>query len=261
MKWIDTTLSWFFPRLLVAGTPWEAVWLAKEHQTFLLIARIIFPIMMIGELAHFLFYDKPMGLTPIDHWWQFRLTMATIGFVTFLFYVSPLAKRRWYKLPALIAFFSLCVSQALTYKWYGHEAWVFAFLWVIGTSIALRTSALKSLAYASVAICAQIVVYLDTALSTSDIVSGSIVSLSMVLVVRSSYLSDIRSFILDQEHVAAQRKIAELNSELATRVRAFIPQVIANRMETAIDRDRRSVLEASVDVLQAKSATSRMSFQ
>ena len=98
----------------------------------------------------------------------------------------------------------------------------------------------------------KLLVYQHTELELSDITSGTIVTISMILIVRSSYISDLRNFILNQQNVDAQKQIADLNSELATRVRAFIPQVIANRMESAIDRDRRSVPEASVDVLQAR---------
>ena len=156
MRWFDNTITWLFPRLLIAGTPWETPWNEKEKQTFLLVARLIFPIMAIAAIAHFYFYDLPMGLSPIEHWFTFRWTMALIGLATFAIYVSPITKISLYKVPAIITLWGLCFSQALTYYWYGHEAWVFAFLWVIGTAMALRMSALNSVIYALVTIATQV---------------------------------------------------------------------------------------------------------
>jgi class 3 adenylate cyclase len=74
----------------------------------------------------------------------------------------------------------------------------------------------------------------------------------MVAVFRSGYVADIRNFLLNQENIAAQRKIIELNIEFTDRVRAFIPKVIADRLEAFVERERMTVLQASVEVLRPR---------
>jgi class 3 adenylate cyclase len=69
------------------------------------------------------------------------------------------------------------------------------------------------------------------------------------MVVRSSLLSEVNSFLLGQENIAAQKKIIELNLDFAERIRSFIPRVIAQRLENYVEKERMTVLEASIEVL------------
>ena len=111
---------------------------------------------------------------------------------------------------------------------------------------------MKSLLFAGFTISTQAPVLLDAGIQASYIFTGSVVTLAIALVVRSSNLSDVRSFLLYQENIAAQRRIIELNIEFSERIRSFIPRVIAQRIDVCMDQHRMSVIEASIEVLAPK---------
>jgi len=113
-------------------------------------------------------------------------------------------------------------------------------------------SALKSVMFAGFAITTQIPILLDADTPSSYIFTGSIVTVAVALVVRASYLFEVRSFLLDQENIASQKKIIELNIEFADRIRSFIPRVIAQRIDRYMETDRMNVLEASIEVLSPR---------
>lgn len=72
------------------------------------------------------------------------------------------------------------------------------------------------------------------------------------MIIRTSHMADIKNFVLNQENIAAQKQIIELNIEFADRVRAFIPKVIARRLEEYISQHRLTVIQAAVEVLKAR---------
>lgn len=253
MTWFDSVVSWLFPRLLVEGTSWEHDWLEKEREAFLTVCKFFFPLVATGYLANFFLYDQRMGLEPIESWFAFRVSMAALTLLTFAFYMLPFATRtRWYRIPAIVACWALSLSQAFVALWHGREAWVFCFLFVVASMMLLRMSALSSFWLAATIIATQTPVLLSAGVPVSDISSGTIVTLGMILVVRSSYLSEVRNFILNEENISAQKKIIELNADFAERIGAFIPRVIANRLQNHVNQDGKTILEASVDVLQAR---------
>ena len=74
------------------------------------------------------------------------------------------------------------------------------------------------------------------------------------MVLKASHVADVRNFVLNQENIAAQKKIIELNIEFSDRLRAFIPKVIADRLETHVKRNRLTVIQAAVEVLKPRHA-------
>jgi class 3 adenylate cyclase len=253
VNWFDSIVSWLIPRLLVEGTSWERDWLEKEREGFLIVCKFFFPLVSAGYIAHFFMYDLRMGLEPIERWFAFRVSMTLLTLLTFAFYMMPVAMRaRWYRLPAIVTCWALCLSQAFVALWHGREAWVVCFLFVIATMMLLRMSALNSFWLGAAIVATQTPVLLAAGASVSNISSGTIVTLGMVLVIRTSYLSEVRNFILNQENITAQKKINELNTDFAERIGAFIPRVIATRLQNHVNNDGKTILEASVDVLQAR---------
>jgi class 3 adenylate cyclase len=193
-----------------------------------------------------------MGLEPIEQWFNFRMTTAGALLVCFAFYLSPFAKQRFYKIPAVLVCGALCISQAFVAKWYGLEAWVFCFLFVLAAVLVIRSTALKSLVFATVIIAIQAPILIDANVALSNVISGAIVTIMLTLAIRSAYLSDVRHFLLNQQHNQDQMRINELSIEFSNRIASFIPKVIAKRLDTYVNRDRMSVLEASVEALKAR---------
>jgi class 3 adenylate cyclase len=253
MKWFETTIAWLFPALLVNGTPWAADWAEKERAAFVYGACFMFPIIAVAYVLHLIFYDMAMGLEPQDLWVKYRLGVALACMLGFAFYMSGLADRiRWYRLPAILICALFSILQAFVAHWHDPSVWIWCFLLVIGSTMILRMSALNSFAFAGAIVAVQTPILLDAGVPGTYIFSGSLFTMAMVALIRASYLAEVRNFLLNQENMAAEHKIAELNTEFAGRVRAFIPRVIAERLETYVDREGRTVLEASLDVLQAR---------
>ena len=225
------------------------MWEEKERESFLLVSRLFYPLAAIAYIAHYFFYDIPNNLEPIEDWMLFRIFMASLAVVTFCFYISPLTKFGWYRLPALLTCWVIPQSQAYVTLVHGLETWMFCYILLALTTLALRMSAMKSALFVALTVATQIPVLLEAQLQTSYMFTGSIVTLVFTMVVRSSLLSEVNSFLLGQENIAAQKKIIELNLDFAERIRSFIPRVIAQRLEDYVEKERMTVLEASIEVL------------
>ncbi len=249
MKWFDSAIAWLFPSVLVEGTPWNQLWLEKDRESFLFSVRLFFPLVAIVYVAHYFFYDVVNKLEPIGFWLTFRLFVAGCASFTFLFYLTPATRWAWYKLPAVAMCWLLCQAQAYVALWHGLESWVFCYFLIVVCTFALRLSAFKSILFVGLTIGTQTPVLIEANIPATYIFTGSIVALMASLVLRSSYLSEVKSFLLNQENIAAQKRIIELNMEFADRIRSFIPRVIAQRIDDCMDKQRMSVLEASIEVL------------
>lgn len=228
------------------------MWEEKERATFTLICRFFFPIAGLLYVGHFYFYDLAMGLEPTQKWFTFRMSVAALSFLTFAFYASPLASSRFHKVPAIITTWVFCYTQSLVTTWWDGTPWLFSFVFTTGAVMVIRSSPLNSIALASLIIATQTPPLIEAGVPLSSIISTGFVCLIVLLVVRTSYMADIRNFVLNQENIAAQKKIIELNIEFADRLRAFIPKVIASRLEDYINQNRLTVLQAAVEVLKAR---------
>ncbi len=252
MKWFESTISWLFPTILVDGTPWKSMWAEKDKESFLATAKIFYPVAALVYALHFFFYDLPNNLEPIESWFLFRLAMVSVALVTLGFYLSPLRRIRWYKLPAIVACWCFCQAQAYVAYWYGLESWIFCYVILAVVVVSLRMSALLSSFFVAFTVSTQAPVLLDGGIAATYIFTGSMVALAFTIVARSSYLTEVKTFLVNQENIAAQKKIIELNLDFSERIRSFIPRVIAERMEDYVERARMTVLEASIEVLAPK---------
>ncbi len=178
--------------------------------------------------------------------------MASITMAAFAFYMSPLTKFRWFRLPAIIASWCICQAQAYVALWHGLESWVFCYILIALVIIPLRMTALMSSLFVILTVSTQAPILIEAGIPNTYIYTGAMVSLLFVVVVRSSYLAEVRTFLIDQENIAAQKKIIELNLDFFERIRSFIPRVIAERMEDYVERARMTVLEASIEVLSPR---------
>jgi len=252
MKWFDGLVAWLFPNILVEGTPWRSMWLDKQRASFIQAIKPFLLLAAVIYIAHYFFYDKPNNLEPLERWLAFRVAMASVALVALAYYVSPYVHRRFYRIPALTVCWLICYAQAYVALWHGRESWIFCYILIVACVLGLRMSALKSVMFAGFAITTQIPILLDADTPSSYIFTGSIVTVAVALVVRASYLFEVRSFLLDQENIASQKKIIELNIEFADRIRSFIPRVIAQRIDRYMETDRMNVLEASIEVLSPR---------
>ena len=250
MHGFEKFIAWMYPKLLVSGTKWEDEWRALEKGSFVFTARIVLPLISLVYVLHFYFYDVPMGLEPRDRWMTFRFSIAAIAMFAFFVYLFASESLKFFRLPAILVLWLVCAAQGLAMVWYGQETWVFGFILVASFAIILKMSPLGSMGFSFLAIGSLIPFYVYAGLGFPDIATGSMVTLAIALLARSSSLSDVENFLLTQQNVEAQSRIAELSGELADRMRAFVPREIASRVDSSVTEDRRSVIDAYIEIMQ-----------
>jgi class 3 adenylate cyclase len=252
MKWIESFITYCFPKILLDGKPWRAMWEEKDQQQFVTICKVFFFAAGVGYIGHFFFYDIPMGLHPIEDWLLFRSAAAAASFLAMFFYFSPLANTKLRKLPAIAATWLYCYTQAMITTWWDGTPWLYSFVFVSGCVMVVRASPLSTVVLAVIFMASQAPYLLEAGVPLSSIVSTAFVTIILVLILKSSYAADIRNFVLSQENIAAQKKLIELNIEFSDRLKAFIPKVIADRIETLVTQKQTSVLQAAVEVLRPR---------
>ncbi|MEM1434779.1 MAG: hypothetical protein AAGG11_12030 [Pseudomonadota bacterium] len=249
---LEKVISFIFPLSLLEGTPWLGAWKEKEQKDFVALARVFFPIAAAVWLGHFFVFDLAMGLEPITHWLVFRLAMTSIAIAVTLYYLSPLAQRSFYRLPAVCSMIVFCYFQARVTVWYPDAPWLYCFLFVGISSIVLQTSVLRTIAYALAAMAAQWASLLEANLPLPTALSAGLVTLILILASRSGYAADIRYFLLSQQNLDAQRRNIEMNIEFTDRIKSFIPGEIASRLEQFISEKNATVLQAIDEVLRPR---------
>src|SRR5512143_348618 len=110
--WLDRIISWVLPTIALEGTPWLQLWQANQRRDFIVRARLLYLIVGLAYVGHYLFFDRVMNLEPIEFWFQFRMSMFLLAWLTAGFYFVPaLYGLRYYKLPAMIAGAVFCYFQ------------------------------------------------------------------------------------------------------------------------------------------------------
>ena len=90
MKWFESLVAYLFPTILIEGDAWRSQWDENERESFVVIVRILFPFVSLGYVLHYFLFDKPMGLEPLEHWFNFRMITAAALLACFAFYLDPL---------------------------------------------------------------------------------------------------------------------------------------------------------------------------
>ena len=252
MNWIQTVFCWMSPSLMLRGSPWYGMWLHKQKQSFAAGMKPFFAIAGTAYALHFFFYDLPNQLQPLEIWFGFRFGMASLAIAGYLICSVERAPSWILKSCGLSYCFLICLSQALVAASYGRESWVFCYILVIACSLGLRMSAFSSALFSISMIIIQAPLVLESGIPFSYVFTGSVVAVSISIVVRLTGFFEANSFRLDQENLEAQRKIIELSIEFSDRLRSFIPKVIARRIEDFIESKGMNIIESSVQVLAPK---------
>lgn len=249
---MDKFLTYTFPNSLLEGTPWNSAWNEKERKEFNGLAILFFGIAAALYIGHYYFFDLPTGLEPREHWFHFRASMTGLCLATVGFYISPLAKNKYYRLPTVVTGLVCCYFQARVSVWYPEAPWLYCFAFIILFTFLLQTSPLKSFVFASIAAAIQYSSLREAAVPLPAIISAFLVIVIMILATRSAYISNIRFFLLTQQNTDSQRKNIELNIDFTDRLKSFIPEQIALRLENRLADGRTTVLQAIDDVLRPK---------
>jgi class 3 adenylate cyclase len=251
--WLDRIISWIFPSLTLQGTPWHQLWESKERREFVFRARILYVIVGLAYVAHYLFFDRVMKLEPLEFWFRFRMSMLLVAWLTAGFYCLPsLYALRYYKLPAMIAGAVFCYFQSRVLVWYEGGLYFYAFAFVIVATVVLRLSIAPSVAYGSALIASQWSSYLEAGIEVPLLFSATAITLIFIVFARSGHVSEVKYFKANQQNIENQRRIIELNIEFADRIRAFLPKEISSRLFRYVEEKRMTILQAIEEVLRPR---------
>ena len=250
MKALEQTLLFLFPTAQLSGAEGAHGWATRQFQSFIQVSRFFFLSVAAGYLSHYFLFDRVLELEPIETWFRFRMATVAICVACFAYYCSPYVHPKAYKIPAAFCALVLCYSQSRVTVWYPEAPWIYCFVFVLACSMLLRTTPLLSLMFATVALALQIPSLLESGLESSEIFSAAFVTVGIICVVRASYNSELRNFVLNEENIQAQERVIELTQEYSNRVSSFIPRVIAKRLQYKVDQEQISTFEASLEVLR-----------
>ena len=184
-----------FPTFLLDGTPWLESWKEKEHQASRNILRIALPILGFGWAAHYYFYDLPMGLEPTNDWFLLRAVGFIVCILLGALYLTDKIPTKLLKVPAVLGFSTIVYLQSLTVVWHGEFTWVFLFVLMIAFSMILRLSSFFSAVISLSFLAISLPNLIEGGVSVPDIATGAIISTLIVMVIRTSFLQDIKANI------------------------------------------------------------------
>ena len=144
----------------------------------------------------------------------------------------------------------MCYWQASSMLWFEGSLYLYAFAFVILGAITLRTSLLKSMAFATVTLATQYPAYLATDISRPLIYSATVMTLVFIYIFRSKYLDDIKYFLAVQQNATSQKQVIELSIDFNDRIRALLPKEISRRLTYYLSKRGLTVLQAMDEVLQ-----------
>ena len=252
LKWFESIITYLVPTILIDSAQWRSEWDAEQNESFVKACRVTFPIVAFAYIANYVFFDRVVGLEPLQSWLFFRVGMATLCTVIFVFYLSRYAFSKFHRIPALTGVFLVCYSQAWVTVYYGKEAWVFFFLMVLLSALILKLTSLQAFIWSSILIITAAPVLMNGGLETANLMSGSIVVVLASVTLRATTLTDVQLFLSKKNTEVAQQEVVKISEEFSERIKSFIPKVIADRLSTLMEEERLSVVEASIEALRAK---------
>ena len=250
---LDRAIRTLMPTVALEGTGWLSAWLDKDRKDFLVVARVMYPLISLAYVLHFFMFDRPMKLEPTQLWMSFRFSMAALAAVLFLLYLSPsFTATRYYKAPAMLAGLVFCYFQGRVLVWYDQSVYFYCFGFAIVATILLRSTVTKSVGYAALLLAVQWNSFHEAAIGEPLLYSATAITLIFVVFARSGYAAELRYFIAEQKNTESQRKLIELNIDFTDRLKAFLPKRISQRLSSYIERNNMTVLQAIEEVLHPK---------
>ena len=256
MRWLETIRHVFFPRLSLQATPWVSLWEARERQVVTLASRVTLPLACLVLVAHYLFVDMPLGLQPARNWMAFRF--GTAGLATCMFLATLLKgyeTARFFRMPLALSGVGLSVMQAVSMTWWNGVPYFYTIAIPCIMCLIMQDSPSRSALYLVGIFAVQWPFLMQSGQDARLILSAESVGLIGVVGLRMRMLADIRAFLLQQEHLADQKKIIEQQMAMNAAIQAFLPREIYRRLLDRQQRHRLTTLQAMDDVLKPEIRT------
>lgn len=251
MKALERFILFLIPSLRLKGTPWENIWVQQRKAEWIQTVKFFYIIAIFSYISHYFTIDRAEGLSPSALWFNYRFGMSLICGLALLFYsFEPLYRYNWYKLPMIVTTSILIYFQNETIIWYPKVPYLYSFLFILISVIVFGESIIYSLAYALFNMMLIMPTLVKSGVSSSMISSACIMTLMLVIFIRSSFASEIRLFISTQRHLETQKQIIEMNTEFTDQIKSFLPLQISLRMMHFIKEERMNSIQAIYEVLR-----------
>lgn len=246
-------LEYLWPELILKSTPWFDAWSRGHKKQFADRSKVFFILVGLTYIGHYYLVDIPNDKDPIEAWFIFRMTMASLAsFCVAIYFVKPFVESKLVKWPAICAMSAGCITQAFVPLYFSEAPWFYPYLFVFASVLVLGTSPVKSLLFAVPVMLTYYYPLVSAGVPSYQLTSAMVVCMVVIFVVRTSYISDIRNYVLTQERDQYRGEIIELGKEFEDRLKSFIPRVISERLEHLIDNTKMTVIEATLNVLTPK---------
>ena len=225
-------LASLFPELKIKPSL-RKKWEQEEYRQFFKIASIGLFIWAIGQIVHHYALDRQLGLEPISLWFTYRYAMAGLALAALaaMITLNKYDKKKYVK-PVYILW-SLVQSyyQAKNMYWSDLTPWIFTItIPLIFVSLS-RLSSFKS----AICLAASYLIgiqFWDLQKSNYMILSGAIVAIALIFVIRSKLSSEIDLFLIKEEKFRTQEALIKSQIQTADQIKAFLPKVIYNRFSS-----------------------------
>ena len=252
MDRVRALLTFLWPDLILEGSKWEYDWHASQRERFAKAARVFFALAAVGYFAHYYLIDVPNNKTPIEAWFLFRMGATAACISCFILFLSRLSEQPWSKWVAAFVLAAGCHAQAHVVVYYPEAPWIYPFVFTLGAVLLLQYPPLKSLLFSSPLIASFFSPLTAAGIPVDQLASAAFLTSLIILIARTAYNFELRAFLLTQERDESRQHVIDLGRDYESRLKSFIPRVIADRMQYRIDKRGMSALEATVDVLTAK---------
>lgn len=245
-------IQYLWPEAALEGSPWLQAWQAAERDRFVKIARIFFAAAALGYLAHYFFFDIPNNLEPRSAWLTFRLSAAGLCVLCLIYYGTRLTHWRYFRVPAIVVMALGCHAQAQVTYFYPEAPWIYPFAFVFGGVLILQMSPLKSLFFSVPVSISCFPPLLNANVDFNSLLSAAFFFCLVSSVSRTAHTFEIQAFLRENERDESRREVIRLGKDFEARLKSFIPRVIADRIESMIDTQKMSPLNATIDVLRPR---------
>jgi class 3 adenylate cyclase len=249
--WSHHILKYFLPTLRLQQFPhWIPLWEQKQRRSFLLTTRAIYIFAVLAYPAHYFLIDLRLKAgEPV--WLPYRFAMTALSMIMFGMTFTHFFRTR--SIPFVLYGYAVVFFQVRSMVWNNGVPYFYAFALATFITAAIHRPIGPSLLYLGSMYALVWPSLRQTSVHPSYLISAMIVSVVILLGLRSRMSAEIDGFIDEQTLMETQRKLIESEMELNSQIRAFLPSEIYRRVMHLIQTQQLPVHNAVEEVLKLRS--------
>lgn len=248
----DKIIYFFFASWQLNATPWKEIWEEQEKIKIRNHLRFGLLILGFGYLLHYPFVDMPLGLTKDPVWFKYRFGIFSISMLGVLITYIETKKNLLSKIAFIAVGIVISWAQAKSMIWYSGVSGVWAIFITLGISIFYKSDAFVNILLFCVLTIVQVPTFIEINQKfSSDYLSIVFVGGLIFTLILKSRSDDVGNFIRTQKQIQIEHMLTEVQQELSTQIRAFLPSKINSELKKYL-RDGYNVTSAIDEVLRPR---------